>query len=98
MVRMAGRQQLNRQTIMHSHKLTVHGMDTVQIAHMPTIKRKLHPLLITRDNKDINLTHDDNFIIVVTLDHTHCSLVYCYYYCLLVMCLVRSCDPLQMGE
>lgn len=65
MVRMADRQQLNRQTTMHSHKPTVHGMDMVRIVHMPIIKHKLHPPLITKDNKDINLTHDDNFITVM---------------------------------
>ena len=90
MVRMADRQQLNnRQTTTHSHKPTVRGMDMVR-THMPIIKHKLHPLLITRDNKDINLTHDDNFIILVTLDTPHCIVITIVYW---------SCDqvrPLQM--
>ena len=76
MAKMVGRQQLNSQTTMHSHKPTVHGMVMVQLRilqDMRIIKHKQYLALSTRDSKDINHTHDNYSNTLV--DHTHIA---CY--------------------
>lgn len=63
MVRTVGRRPLNNLTTMHSHKRTRRGMGMVQQQRTPldmlTIKHRLRRRLITKDNKDINHTHDN---------------------------------------
>ena len=63
MVKMVGRLPVNSQTTMHSHKLTHRGMAMVMLQRtlldMPTIRHRLHQLLIIKDSKDINHTLDN---------------------------------------
>ena len=62
MVKMVARQASNL-GIMHFHKGTLRGMAMVRIrADTPIIKHKQLLPHTTKDNKDINHIHDDNFV------------------------------------